>query len=114
MTDADWRVFTSGIIFSMTMFINFLRSLILSIIFSFVAPILFFGGVLLILSLVSLLPALEGVADIIATQISKFLAAFGSGMPMQGLFVICLTCSFVGALFDTYVYYRCQILRLDS
>lgn len=100
--------------FSMTMFINFLRSLILSIIFSFVAPILFFGGVLLSLSLVSLLPGLQGMTEIIATQISKFLAAFGSGTPMQGLFVICLTCSFVGALFDTYVYYRCQILRLGS
>lgn len=98
----------------MTMFINFIRSLLLSIIFSFVAPMIFFGGVSLILSFVSFLPGLETVAEIIATQISKFLATFGSGTPMQGLFVICLTCSFVGALFDTYVYYRCQILRLDS
>ncbi len=98
----------------MTMFINFLRSLVLSIIFSFVAPIIFFGGALLTLSLLSLLPGLEGVAEIIATQISKFLAAFGSGTPMEGLFVICLTCSFVGGLFDTYVYYRGQILRLGS
>ncbi|MBV6623502.1 MAG: hypothetical protein KI793_11295 [Rivularia sp. (in: Bacteria)] len=98
----------------MTMFTNFLRSLLLSIIFSFFAPILFFGAGLLILSLASLLPALEGLTKIIATQISHFLATFGNGMPMEGLFVICLTCSFVGALFDTYVYYRCQILRLDS
>ncbi len=96
------------------MFVNFLRSLLLSIIFSFVAPIIFVGGVLLILSLASLLPDLQAPAEIIALQISKFLAVFGSGIPMQGLFVICLTCSFVGALFDTYVYYRCQILRLDS
>ena len=98
----------------MTMFINFLRSLLLSIIFSFFAPIIFFGGALLFLSLMSFLPGLQAISDIIATQISKFLAAFGSGMPMQGLFVICLTCSFVGALFDSYVYYRCQILHLDS
>jgi len=98
----------------MTMFISFIRSLVLSIVFSFVAPIIFFGGVSLILSFVSLLPGLETVTEIIATQISQFLATFGSGMPIQGLFVICLTCSFVGALFDTYVYYRCQILRLDS
>ncbi|BAY81033.1 hypothetical protein NIES267_04980 [Calothrix parasitica NIES-267] len=98
----------------MTMFINFIRSLLLSIIFSFVAPMIFFGGVSLILSLVSFMPGLETVAEIIATQITNFLATFGSGTPMQGLFVICVTCSFVGALFDTYVYYRCQILRLDS
>ena len=96
------------------MFVNFLRSLLLSIIFSFVAPIIFVGGVLLILSLASLFPGLQAPTEIIAVQISKFLAVFDSGIPMQGLFVICLTCSFVGALFDTYVYYRCQILRLDS
>lgn len=96
------------------MFINFLRSLLLSIIFSFVAPIIFVGGTLLSLSVVSLLPGLETVTEIIVHQISNFLAAFGSGTPIQGLLVICLTCSFVGALFDIYVYYRCQILRLNS
>ncbi|MGF1673766.1 MAG: hypothetical protein ACFCUV_08795 [Rivularia sp. (in: cyanobacteria)] len=98
----------------MTMFINFLRSLVLSIIFSFVAPIIFVGGTLLSLSVVSLLPGLETVTEIIVHQISNFLAAFGSGTPIQGLLVISLTCSFVGALFDIYVYYRCQILRLNS
>jgi len=98
----------------MTMFINFVRSLLLSIIFSFVAPIIFVGGTLLSLSFVSLVPGLERVTEIIVNQISNFLAAFGSGTPIQGLLVICLTCSFVGALFDTYAYYRCQILRLNS
>ncbi len=98
----------------MTMFTNFVRSLLLTIIFSFVAPMIFIGVALLLLSLLSLLPGLQTLAETIATQISHFLATFGSGTPLQGLFVICLTCSFVGALFDTYVYYRCQILRLDS
>lgn len=98
----------------MTMFTNFLRSLLVSIVFSFVAPMIFVGVALLILSILSLLPGLQSLGEIIATQISEFLATFGSGTPLQGLFVICLTCSFVGALFDTYVYYRCQILRLDS
>lgn len=98
----------------MIMFTSFLRSLLLTSIFSFVAPMIFVGGALLILSLLSLLPGLQALGEIIATQISVFLAAFGSGTPLQGLFVICLTCSFVGALFDTYAYYRCQILRIDS
>lgn len=98
----------------MIMFTSFVRSLLLSIIFSFVAPMIFVGIALLTLSILSLLPGLQSLGEIIATQISQFLACFGSGMPLQGLFVICLTCSFVGALFDTYVYYRCQILRLDS
>jgi hypothetical protein len=98
----------------MTMFTGFLRSLLLTTIFSFMAPMIFVGGALLLLSLLSLLPGLQILGQIIATQISEFLATFGSGTPLQGLFVICLTCSFVGALFDTYVYYRCQILRIDS
>jgi hypothetical protein len=96
------------------MFTGFLRSLLLTTIFSFMAPMIFVGGALLLLSLLSLLPGLQILGQIIATQISEFLATFGSGTPLQGLFVICLTCSFVGALFDTYVYYRCQILRIDS
>ncbi len=75
---------------------------------------IFVGVALLILSILTLLPGLQSLGEIMATQISQFLATFGSGTPLQGLFVICLTCSFVGALFDTYVYYRCQILRLDS
>jgi hypothetical protein len=75
---------------------------------------IFVGVALLIFYILSLLPGLQSLGEIIATQISDFLATFGSGTPLQGLFVICLTCSFVGALFDTYVYYRCQILRLDS
>lgn len=96
------------------MFTSFFRSLLLSIIFSFVAPMIFVGVALLVLPILSLVPGLQALGEIITTQISEFLATFGSGTPLHGLFVICLTCSFVGALFDTYVYYRCQILRLDS
>ncbi|BDI17489.1 hypothetical protein ANSO36C_32910 [Nostoc cf. commune SO-36] len=58
-------------------------------------------------------PGLQDLTEAIATQIMHFLATFGSGTPLRGLFVISLTCSFVGALFDTYAYYRYQILRID-
>lgn len=95
----------------MTNMTNFLRSLLLSIIFSFVAPMFLFGGVLLTLSLVSYIPGLQGVTEVVTTVIKEFLCIFGSGTPVGGLFVICSTFSFVGALFDTYAYYRCQILR---
>lgn len=95
----------------MTVMTNFLRSLVLSIIFSFVAPMFLFGSVLLVLSLVGYIPGLQGVTEVITTVIMEFLAIFGSGTPVGGLFVISLTCSFVGALFDTYAYYRYQILR---
>ena len=98
----------------MTIFINFLRSLLLTIVFSFVAPIFLVGGGMLFLSAIGSFPGLQELSEAIATQVMHFLAIFGSGTPLRGLFVISLTCSFVGALFDTYVCYRYQILRIDS
>ncbi|WP_341527066.1 hypothetical protein WKK05_31820 [Nostoc sp. UHCC 0302] len=98
----------------MTLFTNLLRSLLLTIIFSFVAPMLLVGSLLLTLSLMGNFPGLQALTEAIATEIMHFLATFGSGTPLRGLFVISLTCSFVGALFDMYVYYRYQILRINS
>jgi hypothetical protein len=98
----------------MTIFTNFLRSLLLTIIFSFLAPIFLIGGGLLFLSLIGHFPGLQEFTEAMATQIVHFLATFGSGTPLRGLFVISLTCSFVGALFDMYAYYRYQISRIDS
>jgi hypothetical protein len=98
----------------MTIFTNFLRSLLLTIIFSFLAPIFLIGGGLLFLSLIGHFPGLREFTEAMATQIVHFLATFGSGTPLRGLFVISLTCSFVGALFDMYAYYRYQISRIDS
>jgi hypothetical protein len=95
----------------MSIFPNFLRSLVLTIIFSFIAPMLFFGGVILTLSLMGYIPGLEATGETITRQILQFLATFGSGTPLRGIFVISLTCSFVGALFDTYAFYKYQNLR---
>ncbi|MBN3890664.1 MAG: hypothetical protein HWQ43_16365 [Nostoc sp. JL31] len=97
----------------MTIFTNFLRSLLLTIIFSFVLPMFLVGGGFLFLSLIGNIPGLQDLTEAIATEIMDFLATFGSGTPLRGLFVISLTFSFVGALFDMFVYYRYQILRID-
>ncbi|MBD2436898.1 hypothetical protein [Nostoc sp. FACHB-110] len=98
----------------MNLLTNLLRSLLVTIIFSFVAPMLFIGGTLLILSCLGYFPGLQVVTEASAKGILHFLAIFGSGTPLRGLLIISLTWSFVGALFDTYAYYRCQILRIDS
>lgn len=98
----------------MSIFTNFLRSLLLTIIFSFAAPMFLVGVLLLFLSLIGYLPVLQAASEISASRILHFLTIFGSGNAFGGLVVISLTCSFVGALFDTYAYYRCQILRIDS
>ncbi|MFQ4145599.1 hypothetical protein [Chlorogloeopsis sp. ULAP02] len=95
----------------MTILTNFLRSLLLTIIISFVAPMFLVGAMLLSLSLIGYVPGLQGLTEAIATHILQFLIIFGSGTAFRGLFVISLTCGFVGGLFDTYAYYRCQILR---
>lgn len=105
---------THGVCLQMTIFTNFLRSLLLTIIFSFVAPMFLVGGGLLLLSLIGNIPGLQELTSAIATQIILFLVTFGSGTPLRGLFVISLTCGFVGALFDMYAHYRYQILRIDS
>jgi hypothetical protein len=92
---------------------NFLRSLLLTIIFSFVAPMLLIGGGLISVFLIGYVPGLQGTGKAIAIALEQFLATFGSGSPFEGLVVIALTCSLVGALFDTYVFYRYQNLRGD-
>ncbi|MBE9050753.1 hypothetical protein IQ243_10060 [Nostocales cyanobacterium LEGE 11386] len=98
----------------MTVFTNFLRSLLLTMFFSFAAPMFLVGGTLFLLPLIGHVPSLQEATEASATRIMHFLAIFGSGTPLRGLVIISLTCSFVGALFDTYAYYRCQILRIDS
>ncbi|MBC1240036.1 MULTISPECIES: hypothetical protein [Nostoc] len=98
----------------MTIFTNFLRSLVLTLVFSFVAPIFLVGTGLLLLFVIGQFPGLQDLTEAIATGIVHFLATFGSGTPLRGLFVISLTCGFVGTLFDIYVCYRGQILRIDS
>lgn len=92
---------------------SFLRSLLLTIIFSFVTPMFLVGGALGSLFLIGYIPGLQAMGQAIADAILQFLATFGTGNPFQGLVVISLTCASVGALFDTYAFYRYQNLRGD-
>lgn len=89
---------------------NFLRSLVLSIVLSFVAPMLLVGALLISIFVIGYVPGLQGSACA-AQHVLQFLATFGTGSPVRGLVVIALTCSLVGALFDTYAFYRYQNFR---
>lgn len=95
----------------MRIFSNFLCSLLLTSVLSFAAPLLLVGGALTSLSLLGYIPVLEAIGQTGAQQILKFLATFGNGCPLEGMLVISCTCGFVGALFDTYTFYRYQNLR---
>jgi hypothetical protein len=90
---------------------NLLRSILITSIFSFTAPILFIGGIWGSLVIIGVLPGLAIVREVGVEQVAQFLAEFGNGSSAQGLLVIGLVCSLVGVLFDTFTFYRHQNLR---
>ncbi|CAD0230056.1 hypothetical protein [Planktothrix agardhii] len=93
----------------MSILSHFLRSLLLAVTFSFIAPLLLIAIGLITFGLMSHLPIIQGFGASGCNQILKFLATFGNGHPLQGCLVIALTFSLVGGLFDTYA--TCQNLR---
>jgi len=88
-----------------------LRSLILTAILTFLAPLLVLGMFLLPLVLLERLHGLETMSRYGMTQIVYFLQTFGSGSAMQGALTISLVCSMVGMLFDSYTLYRHEKLK---
>lgn len=88
---------------------HLIRSLLLAITFSFIAPLLLIAMGLITFALMSHLPLIQSSGEFGCNQMLKFLATFGNGHPLQGCLVIALTCSLVGGLFDTYA--CCQNLR---
>ncbi len=95
----------------MSIFPNFLRSLVLTILLSFVAPIVLVTVLFATISGLGYIPGLEAIGQTGTTQLLEFLTVFGSGCPLQGVIVIGFTCSLVGALFDAYTFYRYQSLN---
>lgn len=77
--------------------------LLLTMVLSFMTPILLINGGLISFTIVAQFPISETWGEFWSHQILSFLATFGSGHPWLGALVIGTTCSFVGALFDTYV-----------
>ena len=84
---------------------NFLRSLFIAAIFSFVAPMLLVSGSLASTWLLACIPGVGSIGQIPTNMLLDFLDTFGGGCAVQGMFTICLVCGFVGALFDTYAFY---------
>jgi hypothetical protein len=88
---------------------SYLKSLGLTILFSFMIPLVMVGSGLLGLRLLGWIPGLEPISQAGVHSGLLFLATFGTGSPLQGLIVISGTCAVVGALFD--IFYRQQNLR---
>jgi len=90
----------------MSIFPNFIRSLLLTSLLSFVAPLLLIIAGLISFSLIGMVPTLQGLGHSGKDLILQFLATFGSGCPLQGFLVIGMTFGLVGALFDTYASFQ--------
>lgn len=90
---------------------NFLRSLVLTILLSFVAPVAVVTVLFAAVGGIGCIPGLESIGQDGTTQLLNFLAVFGTGSPLQGITTIGCTCSLVGALFDAYTFYRYQGLN---
>ena len=89
----------------------FLRSLLLTSILSFTAPLILVGAILVSFSLLGYVPLIGPLGETGVKQVLQFLATFGSGHPFQGLVIIGFACGLVGGLFDTFNFYRYQNLR---
>ncbi len=95
----------------MSISLNFLRSLILASILSFIIPVGSLGVLLLGLFLVGQVPFWAAASHDALHQCLQFLATFGNGDAVEGLLVIGIVGSFVGVLFDTFVFYQQQHLH---
>ncbi len=93
----------------MNLLIIFIRSVFLAVLLSFVAPWIVVGGVMLGLNLGTQIPGLTALSQTGEGYIWHFLAIFGNGEPLEGLLVLGVACSIVGAMFDMFAFYREQM-----
>nr|WP_232826114.1 hypothetical protein [Cyanothece sp. BG0011] len=90
---------------------NLFRSLLLSVLLSFVTPLLFLGGMLGTLLTVSYIPGIAVLGQMGQELVLSFLSTFGEGYPVQGMLTIGVTCAMVGGLFDVFNFYLYQDVR---
>ncbi|MGK7882980.1 MAG: hypothetical protein AB4060_23205 [Crocosphaera sp.] len=90
---------------------NLFRSLLLSVLLSFVAPVLFLGAVLGSLLTLSYIPGIALLGQMGQELMLSFLSTFGEGYPLQGVLTIGVTCGMVGGLFDVFNFYLYQDVR---
>ncbi|HIK13518.1 MAG TPA: hypothetical protein IGS52_25210 [Oscillatoriaceae cyanobacterium M33_DOE_052] len=83
-----------------------IRSLLIASLLSFAAPSLLLGVGFAFLYLAHYVPWFATASDYAINCLLQFLATFGSGNPLEGVVVIGVTASVVGALFDTYALFQ--------
>ena len=91
----------------------YLRSLFLTSLVSFLTPLLFAGSAITGLIFMGLIPGLDGFSQWSSGLILTVLRTLGSGKALEGSLVIGGACGVVGALFNTYIFYRYSSFRRD-
>lgn len=89
---------------TLSLTINYLRSLFLAALLSFLAPIALIGSAIALLLSIGYIPGLTQLGQVAANQLLSFLETFGNGSAWEGTIVIGCACGLVGALFDTYIF----------
>lgn len=90
---------------------SYVRSLLLTLIVSFLAPVLLLGSALAFILMLGFCPLFSGTSQTLSALFLSFLATFGTGNAWEGILVIGCACAVVGGLFDTYTFYRNDSLR---
>jgi hypothetical protein len=84
------------------MSLHFLRSLFITGVAGILAPIVFFGMTLLLMTVTEYIPGLDELSGNGKKQVLHFLTIFGSGSPLGGVGVLATVSGSVAALFDAY------------
>ncbi|MBW4542207.1 MAG: hypothetical protein KME43_24175 [Myxacorys chilensis ATA2-1-KO14] len=90
---------------------SYVRSLLLTLIVSFLAPVLLLGSAIAFILMLGFCPLFSGISQMLSALLLSFLATFGTGNAWEGIVVIGCACAVVGGLFDTYTFYRTDSLR---
>ncbi|MGB3494176.1 MAG: hypothetical protein WBA57_15710 [Elainellaceae cyanobacterium] len=84
------------------MLTQLVRSLVLTGIAGFIAPMVFVGALVSAVFLIGYIPGLDGISHDNLNRVAHFLNVFGSGNPFRGVVVLGIVGGSVGMLFDTY------------
>ena len=90
----------------MALMSSYVRSVVVTSIISFLAPQVLLGSLTILLLTVALIPGLAELGQAGLQAVAAFLQTFGEGSVLEGLLVLGSVAGAVGALFDTYIFYR--------
>lgn len=93
-----------------TMGLQFVSSLFLTLLICFSLPAMGLGMILGALTL-GLWSPLAGLSAVGKECLVDFLVTFGAGDMVHGLVIICLTLSIVGGLFEMFTFYKYLYLK---